>query len=195
LAAAEGDEQEALWRLALLTGMRRGEILGLCWADVDLERGSLAVRRTLIREEGGKWAYGTPKTAKGRRQIALPPSGVDSLRRHRVRQLEHRLALGEIYQENDIVFANGIGEPLHPNTLTWRYKRLIAHAGVQAIRFHDLRHTSASLMLQNGEHPKVVQERLGHANIAITLDLYSHLTNDMQRDAAQRLDTLIGEAS
>jgi integrase len=195
LAAAGDDDLEALWRLALLTGMRRGELIGLRWRDLDLDRGILAVRRTLSRGHGSALIAGEPKTASGRRQIALPASAVDVLRRHRVRQLEVRLAAGPVYDDRDLVFAGDTGAPLHPNSLNLRFRRLITRADVPPIRFHDLRHTCATLMLANGEHPKVVQERLGHADIAMTMNLYSHVTADMQRDAADRLDALIGAAS
>ncbi len=195
LSASVGDNLEALWRLALLTGMRRGELLGLRWRDVDLDRGVLAVRRTLSRGANSRLVVGEPKTASGRRQIALPVSAVEVLRRHRVRQLELRLAAGPAYDDGDLVFPNERGAALHPNSLNLRFHQLIARAGVPPIRFHDLRHTCATLMLANGEHPKVVQERLGHADIAMTMNLYSHVTAGMQRTAADRLDALIGAAS
>jgi integrase len=195
LAVAEADDLAALWRLALLTGMRRGEILGLKWADLDLARGTLSVKRTLSRGPQGSYDFGQPKTASGRRQIALPRSVVDSLKRHRVHQNEERLAAGPAYTDNGLVFTDAIGVPVHPNTLRHRFLRLIAQAGVPVLRFHDLRHTSATLMLANGEHPKIVQERLGHANISMTLDRYSHVSPDMQRQAADRLDKLISDAS
>ncbi len=192
--AAAGDDLEALWRLALLTGMRRGELLGLRWADLDLDRGSLAVRRTLSRGGDSRLVSGEPKTASGRRQIALPSSAVDTLRRHRLRQVEARLAAAPVYEDRDLVFANATGGPLHPNSLALRFRWLTARAQVPTIRFHDLRHTSASLMLGNLEHPKVVQERLGHADIRMTMDLYSHVMPDMQRQAANRLDATIEAA-
>jgi len=195
LVAATGDDLDALWRLAILTGMRRGELLGLLWADLDLDRGAVAVRRTMSRGAGSKLVAGEPKTASGRRQIALPATAAESLRRHRVRQLEHRLAAGPAYDDQGRVFTNETGGPLHPNSLALRFRRLTLAAGLPAIRFHDLRHTCATLMLANGEHPKVVQERLGHADIAMTMNLYSHVTGDMQRQAADRLDAAIEAAA
>jgi integrase len=194
LAVADGDELAALWRLALLTGLRRGEMFGLKWEDIDLTRGSLSVRRTLSRGNKGTYTFGMPKTAHGRRSIALPRSVVEALHKHRVRQIEHRLALGVAYQDQGLVFADAIGEPLHPNTVTYQFKRLCRLAGVPIIRIHDLRHTSATLMLANNVHPKIVQERLGHANISMTLDRYSHVTMDMQKDAADQLDDLLNYA-
>lgn len=195
LAVADGDEWAALWRLALFTGMRRGEILGLRWEDVDLGRGTLAVKRTLSRGAEGGYELRQPKTAAGRRSIALPKSVVASLQQHRVKQLEGRLGMGAAYNDRGLVFANPLGEHLHPNTLALRFNRLIVQAGVPRIRIHDLRHTSATLMLANGEHPKIVQERLGHTDVSMTLNRYSHVTMDMQRDAANRLDTFMEGAS
>jgi integrase len=192
LSIADRDDLAALWRLALLTGMRRGEVLGLKWEDVDLARGMLAVRRTLSRGVGGGYIFGVPKTAHGRRSIALPKSVVDSLKKHRTAQVELRLKVGEAYDSKlDMVFANALGEPIHPNTLAARFTKLQAQAGVPKIRIHDLRHTSATLMLANGEHPKIVQERLGHSDVSMTLNRYSHVTMDMQKDAAARLDALM----
>lgn len=192
--ASGRDSLDALWRLALLTGMRRGELLGLMWQDVDLEAGTLAVRRTMSRGVGGTWELGTPKSAAGRRSIALPVLAVDALRRHRVRQLERQLSLGPVWDPTGFVFTNETGGPLHVNTLTRRYEGLVIEAGVPRIRFHDLRHTSATLLLSLGEHPKIVQERLGHASIAMTMDRYSHVTQDMQRGAAQALDVLFASS-
>lgn len=191
LTVAASDELEALWRLALMTGMRRGELLGLRWTDVDLDAGSLSIRRTLSRGESSRLESGEPKTASGRRRIALPASVVESLRRHRLRQVEYRLAVGPAYEDRELVFTNDTGGPLHPNTLAHRFRTLIAASNVPVIRFHDLRHTCATLLLGQGVHPKVVQERLGHADIAMTMNLYSHVTADMQRNAADMLDAAI----
>ena len=192
LAAAADDDLEALWRLAVLTGMRRGELLGLRWEDVDLEHGALFVRQTLVRGAGSRLQRGEPKTAASRRRIALPPSAVASLRRHRARQLAHILAVRPAYDDQGLVFATPLGAPIHPNTLYARFAALIAKAKLPPIRFHDLRHTHASLLLAAGVHPKIVQERLGHGSIALTLDLYSHVSADLQERAAQALDAALG---
>lgn len=194
LRAASDDSLEALWRLAIYTGMRRGELLAVKWSDLDLDGGALFVQRALRRGLTARLEEGEPKSRSGRRRIALSTSVVESLKRHRVRQLEYRLATGDAYEDRGYVFANETGGHLHPNVLYRRYSALIARAEVPAIRFHDLRHTSATLMLAEGVHGKIVQERLGHANIAMTLDLYSHVTADMQRDAAARLEALLGAA-
>lgn len=188
LAAAEGTNLAGLWRLAPLTGMRRGEILGPKWEEVDLERGELPIRRTLSRGKGGSWEIRTPKTAAGRRSIALPSSAVEALKRHRVREVERRLELGPVWSDSGFVFTNGTGGPFAVNVLDAQFRRLIATAGVPKIRFHDLRHTCATLMLANGEHPKVVAERLGHSDGGITLNRYSHVSSGMQRGAASRAD-------
>jgi integrase len=193
--ASEETNLAALWRLALLTGMRRGELLGLKWEDIDLERGSLAVRRTLSRGKGGTWEMGQPKTASSRRSIALPQSCVAALRKHRVAQNKDRLRLGEIWEDNDFVFTNRTGGPLHVNSMMLQFKKLTEAAGLPKIRFHDLRHTSATLLLAKGVHPKIVQERLGHADISMTLNRYSHVTPDMQRLAADTLDEAFSSAS
>ena len=195
LAAAADDELEALWRLALLAGMRRGELLGLLWKDLDLDRGSLSVRRTLSRGSDSRLVASEPKTQKGKRQIALPPSVVESLRRHRVAQLQHRLSIGPAYEDHDLVFAKATGHALHPNTVAKRFRALTAKAGLKQIRFHDLRLTCATLLLADGVHPKIVQERLGHADIAMTMNLYSHVTANMQRQAANRLVALLDAVS
>jgi integrase len=194
LATSNGDALEALWHLALTTGMRRGEILGLRWSDVDLNAGTLSVRRTLSRGSTSRLESGEPKTVAGRRRVALPASTIERLRRHGTKQKELWLAVGPGYADRDLVFATVNGTPIHPNTLSWAYSKLIERAGVPRIRFHDLRHTSATLLLASGEHPKVVQERLGHASISETLDRYSHVSADMQQRAAARFDAIFVEA-
>jgi integrase len=195
LAEAEKTDLAALWRLALLTGMRRGEILGLKWEDVDLDRSGVSVRRTLSRGKGGTWELGTQKTTAGRRSIALPVSVVASLKRHRVCQLERRIELGHLWKDQGFVITNTTGGPLAVNVLDGRFRALIEAADVPRIRFHDLRHTCVTLMLANGEHPKIVAERLGHSDLGITLKRYSHVSPDMQRAAADRLDAALDAAS
>jgi integrase len=182
----------AVFRLALLTGMRRGELLALRWQDVDLVRGTLAVRRTLTRDKDDHWQMGEPKTAAGRRSIALPPSCVAALKRHHARQRERTMAHRDVWQEHGLVFERGDGAMLHPNVLDATFHREAAALGLPRIRFHDMRHTAATLMLEEGVHPKIVQERLGHSSIKMTLDRYSHVSMDMQRHAADALDAAIG---
>jgi integrase len=190
LNAAKEDRLHALYVLALLTGMRQGEMLGLRWHDVDFAAGSLSVRRTLVRTSQG-WSWSEPKTAKGRRTIALPALAVEALRQHRIRQLEERLRSGVLWEDLDLVFPNHTGKPLERQNVVKRsFRPLLVRAGLPAIRFHDLRHSAATLLLSLGEHPKVVQERLGHSTIGVTMDTYSHVLPDMQRKAASRLDAL-----
>jgi integrase len=192
LQMADGHQFAALWRLALLTGLRRGELLGLKWADLDLAQGKLTVKRSLSRGRGGSYTFGAPKTAQGKRTLDIQRSVVASLQSHRKRQLEARLKFGEEYRADlDIVFADAIGEPLHPNTLTYQFKRLCIKAGVPSIRIHDLRHSAATLMIAQGISPDVVQKRLGHSDVALTLRIYTHASPQVQRDAADRLEALI----
>lgn len=194
LTATAAEELHALFRLALLTGMRRGELLALIWDDVDLDRAALAVRRSLTIDRDRHWIIGEPKTAAGRRAVALPASCVAALRRHRVRQTARRLSIGDLWQPTGLVFDRGDGTLLHPNVALATFGRLTKAAGLPHIRFHDLRHTSATLALADGVHPKIVSERLGHSSVAMTLDRYSHVSLNMQRDAADRLDRLAGGA-
>lgn len=191
LQASAGDSLAALWRLALMTGMRRGELLALRWQDVNLDTGMLSVRRTISRGKTGI-IFGEPKTARGKRRIELDAGCVEALKLHRKQQVQTRLAIGPAWEETDLVFERGNGEVLHPNVLLKRFEALRIDAGVPRIRFHDLRHTAATLMLENGAHPKIVQERLGHSDISMTLNRYSHVMPGMQRDVADRLAAAIG---
>jgi integrase len=195
LAAAAGDDLEALWRMAITTGMRRGELLGLKWSDVDFDANALSVRRSLSRGDSSRLIEREPKTQAGRRRIALSAETIESLRRHRVRQLEYRLAAGIAYEDGDLVFVNPFGKHIHPNTLMRSFARLTQTANLPRIRFHDLRHTSATLLLAEGVHPKIVQERLGHSDIAMTLNRYSHVTPHMQSAAADALETALSRGA
>jgi integrase len=186
-AGTADDELHALWRLALMTGMRRGELLALRWADIDLGRGALAVRRTLARGKDGL-RVNEPKSASGRRAIALPASCVTALKRHQRRQTERMLKGAEAWRHDDLVFDRGDGSLLHPNVAYETFRRRAARLGLPVIRFHDLRHTAATLALARGIHPKVVAERLGHRDVGLTLNRYSHVSMDMQREAADRID-------
>jgi integrase len=185
LSAAKDDRLEALYVLAVGAGMRLGEIFGLQWADVDLAARTIMVRRTLS-ELNGKLFPSEPKTAKGRRKIDLPAIVVAALQRHR------KQAMAEGFAAVEWVFCNSIGTPLRRSRFhSQHFKPLLRKAGLPDIRFHDLRHTSATLLLAAGVHPKVVQERLGHSQISVTLDTYSHILPSMQLDAATRLDALM----
>ena len=196
LIAAAEDRFYALYCLAVTTGMRQSELLGLAWVDVDLDRASLAVRQQLVRVQGEGFRLAEPKTGKGRRAITLPPFVVDALRQHRKRQLEERLALGPEWEEQGLVFPNELGKPAERSNLVQRsFQPILEKAGLPRIRFHDLRHTAATLLLSEGTHPKIVQERLGHSTIAITLDVYSHVLPSMQIETASKLEGLLGRSS
>lgn len=196
LRHVDDDRLAGAWWLLANTGMRRGEVLGLRWADVDLDAGTLRITRTLIttdveRKGDPGIAWGTPKTAKGRRTVALDPATVAALRTHRARQLTERMALGAGYADQDLVVALPHGSPVHPKRLSYYFAKASRAAGLEPIRLHDLRHTHATLALRAGVHPRIVQERLGHANVGITLDTYSHVDLDMQAAAAARVAALV----
>lgn len=186
LAHVESDRLAALWALYLTTGMRRGEALGLRWVDVDLEDGRLSVRRTLIAVDG-KPEWSEPKTEASRRVISLDSGTVAALRKHGTRQKKEKLALGEGYRDEGLVFATVAGERLHPDNVSKAFDRLVRRAGVPRIRLHDLRHTAATTMLEEGVPLKIVTERLGHSSTRITADLYQHASESMQDDAAAKL--------
>ena len=181
---ARGDPLEGLYVTAIGTGARLGELLGLKWADIDFESKTISIQRTL-RDLNGRLEAGEPKTARSRRRIDLPDFVVTALKSHRLRSpaQPHPTAW---------VFSDAKGGPLRKSNFTRRsFRPLLKKAGLPPIRFHDLRHTAASLLFAQGVHPKVVQERLGHATIAITLDTYSHVIPTMQKEAATQLDALL----
>ena len=190
-AAAESDF-EALYVLAITTGLRRGELLGLRWEDADLERGTLRVGRALVRERGSH-KLGETKTRRGRRQVGLTPRTVQALKAHRKRQLEEKIKLAGLYEDRGLVFTTRTGAPVKPENLIKRdFKPLLKRAGLPEIRFHDLRHTCATLLLGRGVHPKLVQELLGHATIAMTLDTYSHYLPSMGDQASGAMGDALG---
>ncbi|MGZ3611089.1 MAG: site-specific integrase, partial [Ktedonobacteraceae bacterium] len=174
------------------TGMRRGELLGLKWEDLTLteSNGSLQVRRSMTRVAGHGVVTSEPKTASSRRKIALSPFVIRVLKEHRVRQLEMRLQAGTKWIENDLVFCNAYGNFLHPARLYMMFHKVLAEADVQNIRFHDLRHSAATILLSMGVNVKVVQEMLGHSRISMTLDTYSHVLPGMQEEAVEKISGL-----
>jgi integrase len=191
LVAAANDRFEALYVLALSTGMRQGELLALKWRDVDLEGARLHVRTTRQYTAEG-YQFTEPKTAHSRRLIALPETAVAALRQHRSRQAEERQRLGPAWEDRDLVFPNSIGRPMDGKHLLRReFRPLLKRGGLPAIRFHDLRHTAATLLLGSGVNPKIVSEMLGHSHISITLSLYSHVTPHMQQQAAAAMDATL----
>ncbi len=196
LEAARGNRLEALYVLAIYTGMRRGELLGLKWEAVGLDGNppTVRVRRTLTRVDNGRrLALGAPKTKKSRRTVRLTQRAVEALRSHRARQAEERLRVGELYQDQDLVFAGEGGGLINPSNLRQRsFAPLLERAELPPITFHDLRHTCASLLFQKNVHPKNVQALLGHASVAITLDTYSHMLPGMGGEAADAIGEALG---
>lgn len=192
LEAARGDSLEALYVLALTTGMRQGELLGLKWEDIDMGIGTLQVKRTIARLVGKGFTVSEPKTTKSRRRIHLTRMAIEALKQHRTRQQKARLAVGPAWNEQGWVFCNTMGGPIDARNMIRRsFRPILAKAELPMIRFHDLRHSAASLLLTLGVHAKVVQELLGHSQISVTLDTYSHVLPSLQEEAAHRLDTLL----
>ena len=191
LDAAQKTPYYVLFYTALYTGMRRGELLGLRWCDIDLGKASISVVQSLYRLSGGEFVIKEPKSPHSRRLVALSPSVAELLHRHHTEHEAQKILLGKMLGGDDLVFAHPDGSPLDPSTVTHAFGKLIKKAGLPHIRFHDLRHTHATLMLKGGVHPKIVSERLGHANIGITLDTYSHVVPGLQEAAALRFDALI----
>ena len=190
LEAARGTRLGLPVLLAVTTGLRRGELLGLRWQDVDLEGGKLAVRQSIEQTKAGL-AFKQPKTQKGRRVVTLPPMTVDGLRRHKAEQAKERLQLGPAYTDHGLVLARPDGRPQNPEEMTRAFKRFVQRAGVRVLSLHKLRHTHATLLLGANVHPKVVSERLGHATVGITLDTYSHVLPNLQEEAARKIDALL----
>ena len=173
--------------------MRRGEVLGLQWIDVDLDGGSLSVLHTLVSVDY-KVESSEPKTPRARRTIDLDTATAVVLREHRKSQLEQRMMMGAGYGEAGLVFARADGSVIHPQALSDRFDRLVSGSGLPRIRLHDLRHTHATMALKAGVPVKVLSERLGHASVAFTMDVYQHVLPGMQREAAELVAGLIFES-
>jgi integrase len=190
LEVARGHRLEALLTLAVTTGMRRGELLALHWDDIDLNEGSVYVRRTISRIGKFGLVESEPKTQRSKRKIALPSFVVAMLQQHRHHQLVMREKAGDAWQERDIVFCNRHGGYIEPANLFTDFKRLLEQASLPNIRFHDLRHSAASFLAKLNVHPKIVQEILGHSTISMTLDIYSHMFPSTHREAMGKLNDL-----
>ena len=200
LEVARGNAFETLYVLAITTGLRRGELLGLRWDDADLEKGTLRVGRSLTREKG-RYLLGDTKTKKGRCRVNLTPCAVAALKAHRAARATEKLrtkarAIGlktGDYEDRNLIFATRTGAIVSPENLVRRFfKPLLKRAGLPEIRFHDLRHTCATTLLERGVHPKMVQELLGHAIVAMTLDTYSHFLPSMGDAAGDAMGDAFG---
>lgn len=191
LSCAKGTRFEALFWLAISTGMRQGEILGLKWSDLDWNTKKLHIQRQVQRITGEGFVFTEPKSSAGRRVIVLSTLTIEKLLNHLDLQQNAKIKAGSNWVEKDLIFPSSIGSPQDQKNLDRIFKETLVKAGIPKIRFHDLRHTAATLMLQEGIHPKVVQERLGHSDISMTLNVYSHVLPSMQEDAAEKLDNIM----
>lgn len=180
------DRLAGVWRMAAMTGLRRSEVCALGWPDVDLETGVVSVRRAAVVADGRRHVK-APKTAASRRTVDLDAGTIQALREWRTRQLQERLRAGEAWRDGQWLVADELGAPIHPDWLSALFTRRAEEAGLQRITFRQLRHSHATALLRAGVHPKVVQERLGHSSIRVTLDVYSAVLPNMQREAVERL--------
>ncbi len=188
LEAAKETPYYALFFTSAYTGLRRGELLGLRWGDIDLEKATLSVIQTLQQLRNGEYIFREPKSKRGRRQIALSPSLAIMLWDHQIKQGYARKELGKFLTPTDLVFSHPDSKPFRPNSITRAFKVIAESVGLKGARLHDLRHAHATILLQQGVHPKIVQERLGHSTVATTLDIYSHVLPGLQEAAARRFD-------
>jgi integrase len=205
LSYAQDDTYHPYWLLAVATGMRRGELLGLRWQDVDIARSRVHVRQSVTVGKRGAPIFQEPKTPKARRVVPIPVEVTAALHAHRVRQNAIRLACGPAWRDHDLVFTVADGGPINPGNLLRNMRAIIAKANKDAkkdnerlpvLTIHALRHTHATLLLQQGQNAKVIQERLGHANISMTLSTYSHVLPDMQEHASDAIGAMLfGEAA
>ncbi|MCL2494926.1 MAG: site-specific integrase, partial [Oscillospiraceae bacterium] len=195
LEAIQGHEFEAVYFVTVFTGMRKGEVLGLTWNNVDFERGTVCIRQQLLKKRGeNAFMLASPKNDKPR-TISPSPSVMAVLRGERVRQKRNQLQAGTAWSNPDnLVFTNPLGRHLIPNTVYCKFKRIAADLGVADLRYHDLRHTYAVNALHGGDDVKTVQGNLGHHTAAFTLDTYGHVTEQMQRDSAARMERIIEDA-
>ncbi len=193
LAVARADPYWPLWLVAAHTGMRRGELAGLRWGDLDAQRGIVAVVQQVTPQPVIGRDVGPPKTPSSRRLVALPPSVVAELLAHKARQNERRLLLGKLWEgDGDLIFPAANGRPMHPSTLTEHHTRLCRAAGLEPIRLHDMRHTASSLLHELGVPMRAVSNQLGHADMAMTAH-YTHSDLTAQQKAAAALEALLGD--
>ncbi len=190
LKAVESNRFYPVIYMAINSGMRQAELLGLRWRDIDLDMLSVSVSQVLFKRRG-VCMFKEPKTTGSRRRVAMTPKLAQFLREYRAEQESLHWHMGQPLTLDDLVFANLDGKPLDPCTLTHTFSRIARGAGLERVRFHDLRHTFASLMLLRGAKPKVISEALGHASVAFTMDTYSHIISGMQEDAMALLDDVL----
>jgi integrase len=191
VAAVRDKRWGAAYITALALGVREGELLGLRWEDVDLQARSLRIVQTVQRTKAGR-VFARPKTERSRRTLALSESLVTVLRAHRARQAEQRLAAGVAWRDMGLVFTSRIGTPIEVSNLHRDYKRILRTADLPNIRFHDLRHSAASLLLAQGVPARAIMEQLGHSKIAVTMDVYAHVMPGMMQDVAAKMEKILG---
>lgn len=194
LGGVRGHRLEALFSVALALGLRQGEALGLRWDDIDFNAGTLRVSHQLQRIDG-RLTLVPPKTDKSRRTLVMPSMIAEQLRSHEKRQVAEKLWAGSKWHETGLVFANRVGEPTQARRVIEQFHKALANAGLRRVRFHDLRHSCATLLLVQGISPRVVMEVLGHSEIALTMNAYSHVVPELQREAAQRMQTILERGS
>ncbi|BFU46704.1 site-specific integrase [Krasilnikovia sp. MM14-A1004] len=188
----QGDRLEALWVCALTVGLRRGELLGLRWSDLDLPAGTLTVRQTLLRVDG-QLRFSEPKTVRSRRTVPVPERTVELLRAQRRRQAAERLLAGERWRDFGLVFASTIGTPMEPRNLDRAWHAVRAQADLPWLRLHDLRHACATFLLASGASPRRVMKTLGHSQISLTMNTYGHVLAEVERAAVDAAaDRLFG---
>ncbi|HEY6541612.1 MAG TPA: tyrosine-type recombinase/integrase [Ktedonobacteraceae bacterium] len=194
LEVARGSRYDVLLLVAVTTGMRRGELVALRWVDVDLEYGMLQVRHTVSRAPGMGCVEGEPKTKAGRRKILLSSVVMEALKEQKVRQEQVRIKAGDRWRERGLIFSNKYGGFLNPDYV-WRwFKKLLRQANLPDVRFHDLRHGAATVLLAAKVDLKVVSELLGHSSVAITADIYAHVLPEMQQEVVKKMDDLYGRS-
>ena len=192
--AVAGHRLEALITVAVGLGLRQGEALGLRWEDVDFQASTVSVRQTLERA-GREPRFGEPKTTRSRRTINMPAVVATALRRHRTRQLEERLVMGGRWQDLGLVFTTTIGSAMDKGRVHKSFKAILRSAGLPDIRYHDLRHTAATLLLAQGVDPRTIMETLGHSQIGMTLNTYGHVMPALQREAAAKMNAVLSPAA
>lgn len=190
MRAIRGHRLEALFSVALALGLRQGEALGLRWQDVDFGANTLQVNHQLQRIEG-QLTLVPPKTPKSRRTLVMPTTTAERLREHQKRQVAEKLWAGAKWHDSDLIFANRVGGPTQARHVITQFHDALAGAGIRSVRFHDLRHSCATLLLVQGVSPRVVMEVLGHSEIALTMNAYSHVIPELQREAAQKMQAIL----